>query len=196
MYCKNCGHFVEDNQKFCSNCGASVSFGQQAYESAKSAFQSAENQLDNAVNDFRGNQYQNPNFQPRLQTDRSLWMYILLSIITCGIYSYYFIYKLAKDVNTACSGDGQTTGGLVQFILLTFITCGIYAWVWHYKLGNRLADNAPRYGMAFQENGTTVLMWMLFGSLLCGIGAFVAMNIIIKNTNRICAAYNASVFGY
>ncbi len=190
MYCRNCGQQISDNQKFCPNCGASTSFGQQAYDSAKTAFQSAENQLDNAINDFRGNQYQNPGFQAPLQTDRSLWMYILLSIITCGIYSYYFIYKMAKDVNVACSGDGDNTGGLVQFLLLSLITCGIYAWVWHYKLGNRLAYNAPRYGLVFQENGTTVLMWMLFGSLLCGIGAFVAMNILIKNTNSICFAYN------
>ena len=35
-----------------------------------------------------------------LKTDRSLVSYILLSIITCGIYSYYFIYKMAYDVNT------------------------------------------------------------------------------------------------
>ena len=40
------------------------------------------------------------------------------------------------------------------------------------------------------ENGTTVLLWLIFGSFLCGIGAFVAMHILIKNTNAICNAYN------
>ena len=94
-----------------------------------------------------------------LKTDRSLVTYILLSIITCGIYSYYFIYKMAYDVNIACEGDGQETAGLVKFILLSIITCGIYAWFWYYNLGNRLADNAGRYNMNFQENGTTVLLW-------------------------------------
>lgn len=44
--------------------------------------------------------------------------------------------------------------------------------------------------MTFHENGTTVLMWLLFGSLLYGIGPFIAMNILIKNTNKICEAYN------
>ena len=125
-----------------------------------------------------------------LKTDRSLVTYILLSIITCGIYSYYFIYKMAYDVNIACEGDGQETAGLVKFILLSIITCGIYAWFWYYNLGNRLADNAGRYNMNFQENGTTVLLWLIFGSFLCGIGTFVAMHILIKNTNAICNAYN------
>ena len=78
----------------------------------------------------------------------------------------------------------------MKFILLSFITCGIYSWIWQYNLGNRLATNASRYGMSFQENGTTIIMWNLFGILLCGIGPFIAMNIIIKNTNSICMAYN------
>lgn len=125
-----------------------------------------------------------------LKTDRSLLVYILLSIVTCGIYSYYFIYKLAQDVNIACDGDGESTAGLLMFILLSIVTCGIYTWIWYYKLGNRLATNAARYGLNFPENGTTVLLWMLFGSMLCGIGPFIAWNIIIKNTNSICMAYN------
>ena len=126
----------------------------------------------------------------RLKDDRGLASYIILSIITCGIYGYYFIYKMAHDVNVACDGDGENTSGLVAFILLSMITCGIYAWYWYYKLGNRLANNAGRYGLGIQENGTTVLMWCIFGTLICGIGPFIAMHILIKNSNMICNAYN------
>lgn len=126
-----------------------------------------------------------------LKADRSLVVFILLSIITCGIYGYYFIYTMARDVNIACEGDGQNTGGLLVFILLNLITCGFYSWYWYYSLGNRLAQSAPRYGMNFTENGTTILLWLLLGFLLCGIGTFVAMHILIKNTNSICGAYNA-----
>lgn len=126
----------------------------------------------------------------RIKTDRSLIMYILLTIVTCGIYGYWFIYSIAQDVNEMCKNDGEKTGGLLAFILLSFITCGIYAWVWYYKLGNRLAKNAPVYGMNFTENGTTVLMWQIFGALLCGIGPFIAMHILIKNTNALAVAYN------
>ena len=103
---------------------------------------------------------------------------------------YAAFFEIAKDVNVACDGDGQNTSGLAAFILLSIITCGIYTWFWYYNLGNRLAANAPRYGMTFQENGTTILLWQIFGSFLCGIGPFVAMYILIKNTNQICNAYN------
>lgn len=103
-----------------------------------------------------------------------------------------------NDVRSSLSGNGAPYGGerlktdrsLLTYIILTIITCGIYAWIWYYSLGNRLAENAPRYGMTFQENGTTVLLWQIFGAFLCFIGPFIAMNILIKNTNRICDAYN------
>lgn len=130
-----------------------------------------------------------------MRTDRSLASYILLSIITCGIYSYYFLYTMARDANVICSEDGKKTGGLLAFILLSFVTCGFYAIYWYYSLGNRLAENAPRYGLNFQENGTTILLWYLVGALLCGIGPFVAMHILMKNMNSLSMAYNQK-YGY
>lgn len=125
-----------------------------------------------------------------VKEDRGLGMYILLSICTCGIYGLYFIYSMAQDSNTLCEGDGKKTPGLLSFILLTIVTCGIYAIYWEYSLGNRLSENAPRYGMNFQENGTTVLLWNIFGSMLCGMGHFVATNILIKNMNALAHKYN------
>lgn len=125
-----------------------------------------------------------------IKTDRGVIGWLLLSIVTCGIYSYYFLYCLARDINVMCQDDGDSTPGLAAFILLSFVTCGFYALYWYYKIGNRLQANAPRYGLMFQENGTTVLMWQIVGALLCGLGSIFAMNIIIKNTNAMATAYN------
>jgi len=128
-----------------------------------------------------------------VKSNRSLLKYILFSIITCGIYPLIFIHGIARDVNIVCEGDGKHTGGLLKLILLSIITCGIYTYVWYYSLGNRLMENAPRYNMCFSENGTSVLLWILFGSLLCGIGPFIALHIIIKNTNALACGYNSFV---
>ncbi|NCB93880.1 MAG: DUF4234 domain-containing protein [Clostridia bacterium] len=126
----------------------------------------------------------------RVKEDRSLLVYVLLGFVTCGIYSFYFLYKFIKDLNTVCEGDGKNTPNIFLVMLYTILTCGIYAFYFYYSMGNRLADNAPRYGKNFEENGTTVLLWMIFGSLLCGIGSFVAMNILFKNMNELARAYN------
>lgn len=194
MICKKCGNEVPDNTKICPHCGEDLSLASQVSSAANSVFQAAEKELKSSINEvqqsFSNNGTGAYTSGMRLKDDRGLLSYIVLSLITCGIYSYYFIYTLAADVNIACEGDGEETAGLVAFILLSMVTCGIYAWFWYYKLGNRLAANAPRYGLSFQENGTTLLLWLIFGSFLCGIGPFVAMYILIKNTNLICNAYN------
>lgn len=127
---------------------------------------------------------------------RALWKYIVFSALTCGIYGLYFIHKLAKDVNIICWGDGQETAGLGKYILFGILTCGIYDLVWLYKVGNRLKANDERYGVMLSGDGSTVILWTIFGSLLCGIGPLVAYNIIIRNTNILAERYLCGDAGY
>lgn len=171
MYCGNCGYKMADSAKFCPNCGAPVrKVG--GYGSG-SGYQGSGQQRGYILND-----------------NRSLLTYILLTIVTCGIYAYYFVYTLARDMNIACENDGEETPGLLMYILLSIITCGFYNLYWDYKIANRLAKNAPRYGLYFSETGTTVLMWYLIGLLVCGLGQFVAMHFIIQNSNALFREYN------
>lgn len=126
-----------------------------------------------------------------MKTDRSLLIYILLTIVTCGIYSIIFWYMYTEDINKVCDGDGNESPNYIIVLLLSIVTCGIYGFYWYYKQGNRLQAAAPRYELSFQENGTSVLLWMLLGSFLCGIGSFIAMHILIKNLNAIAIEYNS-----
>lgn len=134
--------------------------------------------------------YGQPVYHQPVQTDRNLFMYILLTYITCGIYGYYFTYKLAQDTNTMCFEDGETTPGLGMYILLSIITCGIYSYYWLYKIQNRLQAAGYRYGIPVAENGTTVILWSTVGCFLCGLGPFIAMNIVMTSANKIGTAYN------
>ena len=127
----------------------------------------------------------------RITTERSLVKYILLSIITCGIYGLYFTYALARDIHEMCAEDGQQTPGLLTFFLLSIVTCGIYSYYWHYCVANRIQANANgQFDLNVTENGTTILLWLIIGSFICFVASFVAYQIIIKNTNALAIAYN------
>ncbi|MCL2705066.1 MAG: DUF4234 domain-containing protein [Spirochaetaceae bacterium] len=123
---------------------------------------------------------------------RGLVGLILLSIITLGLYGLYWIYKLAKDVNMICEGDGKKTGGLLKLLLLGLITFGIYDLVWLYMLGDRLQDNGEKYSIKIKESGAAVLLWYILGSFII-VGPFIAMHIIIKNTNALATEYNKKI---
>ncbi|MBU5668711.1 DUF4234 domain-containing protein [Peptoniphilus sp. MSJ-1] len=129
-------------------------------------------------------------FRGYIKDDWSYLMYIILSIVTCNLYHYYFIYKAAQSVNIACAGDGEQTGGLLKFLGLGIITCGLYCLFWEYNIMNRMASNGPRYGRNIQDNGGTFLLWFLLGSWICGLGFIVSWYLLFKNLNLICTAYN------
>lgn len=121
MFCKYCGKEIADGAEYCPNCGGSTN---SSFEKMGQAIDSVSNKVDEEVNraiDSVGNAF-NPNGNQYgnrlLKTDRSLLVYILLNIITCGIYSFFFIHSLAKDVNEACKNDSEKTPGVGMFILM------------------------------------------------------------------------------
>ena len=120
---------------------------------------------------------------------RGLASYILLSAVTGGIYGFWRISVLARDLNLMCEGDGKKTRGFLAFFFFGLITLGIYCIVWLYMVGDRLHDNAKSYNLSFKESGSIVLLWFLLGSLIV-VGPFIAMHIIFKNTNALADEYN------
>ena len=121
---------------------------------------------------------------------RGLASFVLLSILTLGVYYLYRYYVLARDVNVMCKGDGKKTGGLIAQIFFGLITFGIYNIVWLYMLGDRLQDNAPRYNLTFKESGGTVVLWHILGSFII-VGPFIALHIIFKNVNALADRFNS-----
>ena len=55
-----------------------------------------------------------------VKDNRSFWVYLLLSIVTCGLYSIYFWYVYVEDLNTMFYGDGEDSPGLpAEFTVFT-----------------------------------------------------------------------------
>lgn len=64
---------------------------------------------------------------------RSIWMVLLLSLITFGIYSFYWIYQVTKELNNY-TGDQRINPTLV--VILSIITCGLYMFYWWYQIND------------------------------------------------------------
>lgn len=89
-YCKHCGKEVNDGAAVCLNCGCKI---------------------DDTQN--------SPGPARQLKTNRSLLKYILLSIITLGIYGIVVMSNISSDINTIASRyDGKKT---MHYCLVFFI---------------------------------------------------------------------------
>ena len=93
--------------------------------------------------------------------NKSIPMVILLSIVTCGIYGLYWIYKLTEDVNKLTGDPNATSGGMV--ILLSIITCNIYMWYWLYKQGDAIDQVKASRGLPSGNSGILYLILAIFG---------------------------------
>lgn len=92
---------------------------------------------------------------------RSIPLCIVLSIVTCGIYSLYWYVK-ATDELKYVSGDVQATSGGMS-LLFDIITCGIYGLYWGWKCGERVNYLRARRGTPDGFLHIVFLVLNLFG---------------------------------
>ena len=131
-YCSNCGNKIEEGVSYCPNCG---------------------NRTD-GKREFVGSK---PNIE-----NRNLVTCILLTFITCGIYSIIWFVSMVNDVNRVCDDEKSSqSGGMV--LLLTLITCGIYSLIWFYQVGKRLNLAGQKYQMRIDDNSVLYLVLSLIG---------------------------------
>ena len=130
-----------------------------------------------------------------VKDNRSFWVYLLLSIVTCGLYSIYFWYVYVEDLNTIFYGDGEDSPNYIIVLLLSWVTCGIYGVYWRYKQANRMyRESYDRYGVMIEENGSAILLWTLLGDLTGGICQGVADYFMIQNLNKTALVYNSRAY--
>lgn len=127
----------------------------------------------------------------QLKTNKGLLKFILLSVITCGIYGLVVMSSVSNDINTVASRyDGKKT---MHFCLLSFIvapiTCGIATLVWYHKISNRIGAELKRRGVDYKFSASDFWLWYVVGSLIA-VGPLVYTHKLFKATNKMNEHYN------
>ena len=98
-----------------------------------------------------------------LKTNRSLNRLVFFSIITFGIYSLVFLYRLSEDINDIASKhDGRSTMNFLWLFFLAPATFGIALHVWFHRISNRAGNELSRRGINSSFNAKTY--WLFFGA--------------------------------
>lgn len=127
----------------------------------------------------------------QLKTNRGLLKFILLTIVTLGIYPLVFYSSISSDINLIASRyDGKKT---MHYCLLAFLvgpfTLGIAYIVWPHKISNRIGNELSRRGIAYSFNAGTFWLWNVLGSLIV-VGPFVYLHKLAKAMNLLAENYN------
>ena len=127
----------------------------------------------------------------QLKTNRGLLKFILLSIVTFGIYGIVVMSTISTDINYIASKyDGKKT---MHYCLLVFlvgpITLGIADLVWYHRISNRIGDELTRRGLGYSFGAGTFWGWNILGSFII-VGPFIYQYKLLKAMNMLAADYN------
>ena len=96
---------------------------------------------------------------PELLEPKSIVKSILLSVVTLGIYRWFWMYSLMKRVRYLADGNSSCGMEMVCYLFVPF-----YEWYWFYTRGKRLADGAAEYGIALPRRQGIYLVILLLAS--------------------------------
>ena len=129
----------------------------------------------------------------QLKTNRGLIKYILLSLITFGIYGLVVMSTISTDINVIASRyDGKKTMHYcLLFFIFSWLTCGIAPIVWIHRLYARIGKEVARRGISYSIGAGTYWGWGVLGSFIV-VGPFIAMHKLFKAMNLLSADYNVN----
>ena len=120
---------------------------------------------------------------------RKIAKYVLLQIVTLGIYGLFFWSDWTEDLNKMCEDDDKESANYILVFLLDIFSLGIYSFVWNYAQAERMYRIAPQYGIELKHGGSYVL---LLRTLLFFLPVFGSVE-RIKSFNALAVAYNATL---
>ena len=124
-----------------------------------------------------------------MKTNRSVLKFVLLGLVTFGIYDIVFYYYLNEDMNKMQKDRKISQMNFVGVFFLGLVTLGIVPLIWFIKFGFRFYDEAKYKKVKTEGNA----WWFILGTLL--LDWTVAVPIIthyqmINTMNRLAEDYN------
>lgn len=120
---------------------------------------------------------------------RKIAKYVLLQILTLGIYGLFFWSDWTEDLNKMCEDDDKESANYILVFILDIFSLGIYSFIWNYTQAERMYRIAPQYGISLKHGGSYVLLLRTVLFFLPVIGSVER----IKAFNTLAVAYNATL---
>lgn len=124
----------------------------------------------------------------KLTTNRSMWKLLILSFLTCGIYSIVFFIPFSFDLERIHPSNGRQMNYIGAYFLALF-TFSIVLDIWHYQIAKRIGEALEARKIDYEFGTGDFWKWLFFGSLIL-VGPFVYYHKLCRAMNLLCEDYN------
>jgi len=109
---------------------------------------------------------------------------VLLSVVTCGLYTFYWLYS-STDQLRRCTSDASLKPGVD--VLLALLTCGIWGWVVMYRNAQKIHAALVGRDPMHQDRSQMILM-LCVASLAIGVTALISLYFSQEEMNLLARA--------
>jgi hypothetical protein len=106
---------------------------------------------------------------------------VVLTLITCGIYYAYWIYKTSDELQRA---TGDPSINPVLDVILSLVTCGIWGFYVQYRDAQKLHGLLVRINPQHQDQSNAVLI-LCVATYFVGVTGIIATYIVQEEFNRL-----------
>ena len=126
-----------------------------------------------------------------LRTKRGLLKFVLLGLITFGIYDIWQMSEVGETLNLiATRRDGKRTMHYcLMFFIVGWLTFGIGCLVWNHRLSARIGTEQAARHLPVTVTAATYWLWSVLGTLII-VGPLVYTYKILHAMNDLSADYN------
>ena len=195
-HCMNCGAELSDKAVVCVKCGyIQQNTGKETASVKKPAPAASGSMLSVAAAPATAAPVpkQAVSTAPvgQLKTNRGLLKFILLSMITFGIYGIVVMSAVSTDINIIAGRyDGRKTMHYCWvYFLFSWLTLGIVPIVWSHKISARIGGELSRRGIDYRFGAGSFWGWNVLGSFIL-VGPFIYTHKLLKSMNLLAENYN------
>ncbi|RMG47151.1 MAG: DUF4234 domain-containing protein [Acidobacteria bacterium] len=196
MQCPHCNAENREDARFCTQCGGRLT-PESPEESIdwgpyRSVFQSVHRLRHEEVDEVARQELTEDHLRHRTlasEKERSLAWSIILTLLTCGIYGFVWLYKIGDDLRML-SGKDEPHAGLDVF--LTLVTCKVWDVYIAYRYPQLIDDIERRVGLPESHLSTVCVILALFGLWkVYGLG-LINLALLQNELNKIWRSLNRS----
>ena len=182
MNCPNCGAPLTPGTAFCTTCGTKIpeAAPQPAPQPAAYAAPAGYGAQPYGAQSYG---YAQPPVNTYPVSQRNIGLWLLLSMVTCGVCAIVWFIMLIRDLNTCSKQEQKTSVGMV--ILYTIFSCGLYLSFWHYKAGDQVNNAKEACDLPVNPNAGIIFL------LVSIVSAPLALALVQNEVNMVAAKHGA-----
>jgi uncharacterized protein DUF4234 len=122
-----------------------------------------------------------PGVRPGVLQERNPVHLILLSLVTCGIYSAYWLYLTTRELRDAL--DQPNLNPTVDLVL-SIVTCGLWSIYAHFRNAGLVYRAQTRFEPSARDQSVIVLM-LDVAAIFTGVTWLIALFVLQDEHNRL-----------